>query len=164
MISSKQTLAAALIFPIAVLGTLTGYRHYVYTTGQEITLPISGCDPRDLISGHYLAYQIDYDVKDICKPIPIPSMPATICLTPKMFSYGESPPKTCTLFIRGTCESSQFSAGIERYYVPEHQGEILEKEVRSKKASILISVTKNGDALVKDLLIDGKSWKAPYNH
>ena len=36
--------------------------------GSEIILPISGFDPRDILSGHYLVYRIDYGIqnKDIC--------------------------------------------------------------------------------------------------
>lgn len=30
----------------------------------EVVLPIKGYDPRDLLSGHYIAYQIDWDKAD----------------------------------------------------------------------------------------------------
>ncbi len=162
MMSSKHAIAAALVLPIVALGILTSYRQYIYATGQDVILPISGYDPRNLISGHYLSYSIDYGTKDICPLSKIPDAPAIVCLNPKSFIYGDTPPKGCTLFIRGACESPhRFTAGVERYYIPEHQGSPLEEKVQSQKAAILLSVTKNGRAMVKDLLINGKSWKTP---
>jgi uncharacterized membrane-anchored protein len=62
--------------------------------------------------------------------------------------------------IKGNCSGSQFKAGIERFYIPENQASKLDKDVRSKKGSIVLSVTPDGHAQIKDLLIDGKSWKS----
>lgn len=92
MIQSKRALIIALIFPIFALAALTTYKKYVLSFGKEIVLPISGYDPRDLLSGHYLIYQIDYGVSGICSRNS-GQQTGYVCLEPKMFSYS-APLKT----------------------------------------------------------------------
>ena len=155
---SKKYILTVLIIPIIALLTLAIYKKYVFTTGHQVILPITGYDPRDLLSGYYLIYNVEYDIKNICQDKEYrEDKVAYICLNPRKFSYIK--PYTCDLFIKGACHNLNFKAGIERYYVPKGQAKKLEALVRSNKASIVLSVTKSGDAQVKDLLINGKSWK-----
>lgn len=156
MIRTKTAILLALLFPIVVLIAFTAYKKSILTYGREITLPISGYDPRNLLSGHYLRYRIEYGVANICFRTP-DYRPSYVCLDNKTFSLAE--PRGCKLFIRGRCENGQFYAGIETYYIPENKAIELDEQVRFKRASIVISVATNGSAQVKDLLIDGKSWQ-----
>lgn len=156
MIQTKRALVIALIFPIVALVALTAYKKYVLSFGIEIILPISGYDPRDLLSGHYLIYQIDYGVDGICAGNS-GQQTGYICLEPKMFSY--STPAGCSKLIRGTCNYGRFEAGIEKYYLPQGKAKDLEDQIRSKTASIVLSITQSGQAQVKDLLVNGESWK-----
>lgn len=158
MMQTKRALIIALMFPILALVSLTAYKKYVLSVGQEIILPISGYDPRDLLSGHYLIYRIDYGVEGICASNSAPQT-GFVCLEPKTFSY--SAPQSCSKLIRGVCNNGRFEAGIEKYYVPEDQAKRLEEQIRSKPASIVLSVTQSGEAQVKDLLVNGQSWKNP---
>lgn len=158
MIQTKKALVASLMFPILALAILTAYKKYVLSFGEEIILPISGYDPRDLLSGHYLIYRIDYGVDGICSAS-LDQQIGYVCLEPKMFSY--STPQGCSKLIRGVCKSGQFEAGIEKYYVPEDKASDLEVQIRANKASIVLSVTHSGQAQVKDLLVNGQSWKNP---
>jgi uncharacterized membrane-anchored protein len=156
---SRILLIVALVFPIIALGILTGYKHYKVTVGTEVILPIEGYDPRDLLSGHYLTYRVNYGAKNICEQSKaIKHSVGYVCLQPKHFTYFK--PETCQLMIKGNCSGSQFKAGIERFYIPENQASKLDKDVRSKKGSIVLSVTPDGHAQIKDLLINGKSWKS----
>ncbi len=158
MIKSKTVILIALIIPIVALLSLTIYKKYTFLKGRQITLSIRAYDPRDLLSGYYLNYTIKYDVEEVCHNKRYrENKHAYICLNPKKFSYTK--PYNCDLFIKGVCNKLDFKAGIERYYVPKQQAKRLEKLLRSNKASIVLSVPKNGDAQVKDLLINGKSWK-----
>ena len=154
---SKTVLLSALLFPIVALGILTGYKHYKVTAGIEVTLPIEGYDPRDLLSGHYLTYRVNYETRNVCEQSQRANYSeGYICLDPRHFSYLK--PESCELMIKGTCSGSRFKAGIERFYIPENQAKKLDKDVRSKKGSIVVSVTPDGHAQIKDLLIDGKPW------
>jgi uncharacterized membrane-anchored protein len=156
---SKAILIGALLFPIVALAILTGYKHYKVTVGLEVILPIEGYDPRDLLSGHYLTYRVNYGVKNVCRPKkPQNKTVGYVCLEPKGFSYKKS--KSCQIVIKGTCTRTRFEAGIERFYIPEDQAQQLDKDVRSKKGSIVIAVMPDGTAQIKDLLIDGKPWNS----
>lgn len=159
MIKSKKALIAALLFPILALAALTDYKRSVLTFGTEVTLPITGYDPRDLLAGHYLIYQVDYGVNGICQGTYAEKKIGFICLDePKQFSFTR--PEPCRNLIRGVCNFSRFEAGIERYYVPQERALELEQKVRSKSASIVLSLPSSGQAQVKDLLIDGKPWQS----
>lgn len=157
MIYTKRALIFTLIFPIVALIILTGYKHYIISNGVEVTLPISGYDPRDLLSGHYLIYQVDYGVEGICSSKSL-IQTGYVCLEPKMFSYNF--PQDCNKLITGICQyGGRFVAGIEKFYIPEGKAKFLEQQVLSKSASIVLSITSSGHAQVKDLLINGISWK-----
>ena len=54
----------ALIFPLTVLIIWGSCLWVTRGIRQEIVLPIQGYDPRDLLAGHYLSYQIKWDEAD----------------------------------------------------------------------------------------------------
>lgn len=158
MIKSKKALLILLFLPIFALILLAEYKKYLLFVGKEVTLPITGYDPRDLLSGHYLVYSVDYGVESICGTKPYEKKKdGFICLSPKFFST--SSPENCEILIKGVCNYSRFEAGVERYYVPESEAKRLEELVQKNQASIVLSVSYSGEAQIKDLLINGKSWR-----
>ncbi len=156
MIQSKRILILAFVIPILVLLGLTLYKKSVVSYGQQVTLPIEGYDPRDLLSGHYLIYRINYGVEGMCAGSS-DGQTVFVCLEPPHFSLDRV--EDCSKQIRGRCNGSRFEAGIEKYFVPEAEARILEAKVQSKAASIVLSIGPNGDAQVKDLLIEGRPWR-----
>ena len=54
---NQRLLLVAVIFPILGLLALIGRAELNLRDGRTWELPISGYDPRDLLSGHYLRYQ-----------------------------------------------------------------------------------------------------------
>lgn len=155
----RSGLMIALLVPILALA-LNAYLNSVQrASGEAVVLPIIGFDPRDLLSGHYLMYQVDYGVSTGCTAH---GVEAAICLRPTRQLYlADALPADCDLFIRGYCDSSAaFNAGIERFYIPEAYAQALETKVRNKRGELVVSVDKAGNAAIRDLLIDGKLWKA----
>ena len=158
MIKNKKAILIALLFPIISLAGIAAYKKYILFLGHDFILPISGYDPRDLLSGYYLSYQINYGVDGICASNGITlKQEGYLCFEPRMFSY--SAPKGCAKLIRGACLQGRFIAGIEKYYVSADMAKKLEQSLISKEASIVLSLASNGEAQVKDLLVNGKSWK-----
>lgn len=153
---TKSFLIIILLFPIITLFALTVYKKYLIESGYEVTLKIYGYDPRDLLSGHYVVYAVDYGIPDLCRDYST-IQTAYICLDTKTFSSVLD--TKCKHFIRGICSYGHFEAGIEKFYIPENKAAMLDKKVRNKKASIVISVSPEGRAQIKDLLIDDKSWR-----
>jgi uncharacterized membrane-anchored protein len=171
---NKRNLIISLIFPIIVLIGLIAYKQAKVMAGMKITLPITGFDPRDLLSGHYLIYRIDYGVKDddYCYDYKNNGQDAYVCLQkesddPEAYSSqifagnnNDNPDyRPCFAVIKGKCKNGRFTAGIEKFFIPEEYAAPLDSAVRGRKGKIVLSVSKNGSAAIKDLLIDDKSWR-----
>lgn len=138
--------------------------------GTSLYLPISGYDPRDLLSGHYLRYDIDYGLNTKCtysgftegKHINEPRRLIRnnyiyLCLDEGKKNTFNKYPNKCKLKIRGKCKKSRFVAGIERFYIPENKAKEHEKLLldSSNKAELEVLIRNDGKTNVKDLLING---------
>ena len=162
----NKLLIAALIFPIVILGLITVNKYAKVNFGTELTIPIKGFDPRDILSGHYLIYRIDYGPNANCDYEKY-TEDAYMCLKKTDGKYSSEIRRYMPAHykdkylavIRGECHKGRFKAGIERFYIPENAAIILDMVVRNGKGKIVLSVTPDGKAMVKDLLIDDKSWK-----
>ncbi len=150
-----KLLIFAIVFPIVLLLGFMLYKQRVVSQGERVVLKIVGYDPRDLLSGHYLIYNVEYGVATTCSH-DTNLAAAYVCLEDNAFRFG--PVRDCNLAIAGRCENSRFVAGIERFYVPQENAQELEKHVMGRDASIELAI-KNGQAQVVDLLIEGKSWR-----
>lgn len=151
----SSALLFAILLPIVGLLGFMLHKQQVVSQGTRVVLPITGYDPRDLLSGHYLIYNVNYGVSPMCAA-GADMVEAYFCLVDRSFRFG--PVRDCALAIAGLCESSRFVAGIERFYVPQENARDLEKHVMGRNATIELSI-KNGRAQVVDLLIEGKSWR-----
>jgi uncharacterized membrane-anchored protein len=130
--------------------------------GEIVEIKVSGYDPRDLISGHYLTYNVNYDnfKPSACRNFYHGSA-VYLCLERAKLSA--SKPAGC-LAIKGNCKghgANIFTAGIERFYVPETYAQSLDAALRGGKheAKIKVLITRGGTAYVKDMLFDGVSAK-----
>ncbi len=165
----NKKLIFSLLLPIGCLVLLTAYKHIKIITGIEMTIPIEGYDPRDLLSGHYLIFQLDLDQEQYCDRGEDRD-PVYLCLNQESFddelyeheiSYlTRFPSEECKAVLMGRCNRGRFVAGIERFYIPEEHGYTLDRVVRKGKGKILVAIDQKGKAVIKDLLINDKSWKA----
>ncbi|WP_141735194.1 GDYXXLXY domain-containing protein [Oligoflexus tunisiensis] len=159
---------ALLVFllPVIVLGLWALKLRYQGTRGVDVELPIEGFDPRDPISGHYVTYRLAMGRHDPCRPTdgPLINREEARCLC---FDTSESPqpnwagacaakPSACRLHLQGTCTWSGFTAGVERYYIPEADSAWL--KVVPPKSRIILTLTGDGDAQVKAFLPEGEDY------
>lgn len=158
---AKSLLIASLALPMFALIANAVWHEWARHQGQAVTIPITGFDPRDLLSGHYLTYQLNYGaINNDCKP---EAAPAIMCLAPKIQLHvnTQAKPTDCELYIRGQCDDlGRFTANIERFYIPEEYATVLDRKVRNNQGALVLGVDSQGKATIRDLLIDGKSWKA----
>jgi uncharacterized membrane-anchored protein len=159
MTLKRKKLIFAIAFPIVLLLGLTLQKHTLRQTGTKRIFPISGYDPRDLLSGHYLIYTIDYGIGNICdySSYPNRNKESHICFDTN--SYVAGPVTGCKIAIRGECKGGRFVAGLERFYVPQEKALAIEKLVQSKKAGIEVAIGAGGTAQVTELLIEGIPWQ-----
>ena len=157
-----------IIFPMAALFAFNLFHATAVYRGTEAVFAIYGYDPRDLLSGHYLTFDIDLGAKGSCRDVSYDrsynSRPKQIffCIDTKNFvkSQRECPSAS----IGGYCDYRDFYTGVRRFYIPEKYAETLDFQLRqstrtTQRMKVVLSVTGSGRAYAKDILIDGRPWK-----
>lgn len=160
MKNPQLRLVAALLFPIVVLAANTWMYQQQRQAGESFKFPIEGFDPRDMLSGHYLFYKVNYGIADEYG-CPTSDIAASLCLGPEKRVYpADERPSTCTVYLQGKCNANAiFTAGLDRFYIPQEYATRLERDIAQKKGEIEVSIDKRGNAAILDLLIEGKPWK-----
>lgn len=148
----------AVVAPLLVLVAWTSYHALIAKHGVRVELPISGYDPRDLLSGHYLRYQVEYGAP-ICGDA-TQVRERCVCLTTpdsgnsKALWHGPCDERpSCDAYLKGVCEHTRFVAGVERFYFPEAQTDLL--ALVPPKASIQLRLDGRGGAQVEAMQVAG---------
>jgi hypothetical protein len=147
-----------LALPLVVLLGLMVRSELILARGREYEVSIEGYDPRDLLRGQYLRYRVRWNQSGG----ELGDCPAC-CLCLQHGGSTVDPPVS-----RRRCESVDncaafiTKASLDRmgeYYIPEDMGAPLERAIANRRASLRIAV-RSGEVVVRDLLIDGKPWRA----
>ena len=97
----------------------------------EVVVPVTGYDPRNFLSGHYLEFQIDWANANC-----------------EQASW------------HGSCPKEAF-AKVERFYIPENKAHELERLLNNNdiKTEVVFAYQTGARPIAKELLIDGQEWK-----
>lgn len=135
----KGLLITALVLPITILFGWLMLLISQMNSGYEVKVAVMGYDPRDLLSGHYIQYQIDWEKTD------------------------------CSQFESGECDQEPFCKeafwGRQcRYYIPEEYAKELDEMFRSRNESgdvfeVVYSYQQGRKPMAKEMLINGKPWR-----
>ena len=138
----NKTLFFILLLPVICLFVWNCFLWYTKDSGTDITVPVMGYDPRDLLSGHYIRYRIDWDEADLKQ------------FEDKFFTKDE--------FVDSLNKSSY------RFYVSEKHAKYLEKllmeswdvkEEDKKKIEVVYSYKKGKHPIAKKLLVNGQPYQ-----
>ena len=138
----NKTLFFILLLPVICLFVWNCFLWYTKDSGVEIKVPVMGYDPRDLLSGHYIRYRIDWDEADLKQ------------FEDKFFTKDE--------FVDSLNKSSY------RFYVSEKHAKYLEKllmeswdvkEEDKKKIEVVYSYKKGKHPIAKKLLVNGQPYQ-----
>ena len=125
----KSVLAAALAAPIAGLLFWAVFLALSQISMHTVKVRITGYDPRDLLSGHYIEFRIDW-AKANCNQ----------------------------LDWNGSCPRKDFD-DVTRYYVPESQAHELERVINNRQFDTqMVFAYSKRLVVAKELLIDGQPW------
>lgn len=133
----KSILALVLSAPIVVLLFWVVFLALSQIGSSRVKVVITGYDPRDLLAGRYLAYQINWDKTD------------------------------CTQFENAVCPKDEFCVEARwgrqcRFYVPENKANALDRRFRNRKEDDVFEVVyaykKGRMPIAKQLLINGYEW------
>ncbi len=140
---NKKILALVFIIPFITLLSWTGWLYIQQMCGKDVKVAVMGYDPRDLLSGHYIQYSIDWDKTD------------------------------CSQFLNGVCPRDEFCLEAEwgrqcRFYIPEKNAEELDNLFRNRDRNnmifeVIFSYHKRSEPIAKQLLINGKDWRESLN-
>ena len=142
--SNKYGKLLLVMLPVLMLLCWVGFLSLDRHSGQEVVVRIGGYDPRSVLSGHYIEYQIDWDNTDcfqfednVC-----PKKDFMRIMSYHDFGWGRGP--------RG------------RFYVSEKSAEALDKAVRNSdnKAEIVYSYKKGRRPYALRLLINGQIFQS----
>ncbi|MCW5705745.1 GDYXXLXY domain-containing protein [Shinella sp.] len=172
-------LAAAL--QTAVLGYMVESRASILRSGADIKLKTLPVDPRDLLRGDYVI--LSYPISTIPKAIVTGEVPKAsgrvrlaVRLTPgadglwtaSEARFGDLAPEAGSVILR-TLPFDYYSAGdgglpdalfvnygIERYYVPEGEGRVLEDARNQEELEVEARVSKDGTPQIARLVLRGE--------
>ncbi len=164
---------AAVVIPLLGLVTLIGRAEIRVRSGDSWQISITGYDPRDLLHGRFLRYryQLNWQGADTCGPTATGGVPTSnrgldedccLCLArgdhdgvdPPVNQVGCDEVEPCN----GWLHSASLQ-GPQRYFVPEDRALDLETALRDRKASLELKCGPDGKPAIKDLLLDGSSWR-----
>lgn len=133
---NKSLMKTAIILPLICLISWVVFLQYQIMQKESIRLYVSGYDPRDILSGHYLSLQIDSE-KNGCR-------------------YERESDKII-------CQGHPFKR-VYKYYVEEEKGTILEGMIAKKNPTMELEFTLSTFGLpqIKSFYIDGQDWKEWY--
>lgn len=128
----NKKLIILLTLPIAVLLFISIYWAIYASFGQEVKVAIRGYDPRDILSGHYISYTINWDDTD------------------------------CTQFTDNLCPQTEFCHNENcKFYIPEASAEQLERLLNTSAQNfhIIYRYKLNQPPVALQLLINGQPWQ-----
>ena len=174
--------AAAALIQIVLIAMMVYDRVGILRQGREITLKSTAVDPRDFLRGDYVT--LNYDMSTMPAGA-LKDQRSTgrgnivyVELAPDADGNfrgvalhrdadAVTPPNalikarvvsgaTCGSDNHSYCDTLRLQFGLERYFVPEGEGRVIEAARNQGKVSIVAAVTPSGRAAIKRLLVDGK--------
>lgn len=157
---SSNALYLTLFATPLLLAMWLGQIIYQDTTSTELTVPVMGYDPRDILHGHYirLTIAIPEEAHAACTLATPSQSPVWLCLDKTPFTASAT--RTgCTHTMRAQCSSQRIVTDITKFYIPEYvDSHRLDKALRENKGTASILLSSNGKARLKQLFIEGRPW------
>lgn len=155
-----KTWLLRIILMLQIFGfvSLYAYHLHIEKTGKTYLLRVAPLDPRDLLSGDYVALQYTINTLPDGFNISDSNIPIYVTLQPtgtvwEIGDVGEAPPTGDVPYLKGRAFGRQISYGIERYYIPEGKGKDVPGDLYAE-----IVIQPGGTAQLKKLYSDGKPW------
>ncbi len=155
---ADRRLLIALALPIVALAAMVVRAEITSRQGRPWTIAIRGYDPRDLVRGHYLRYQLSFrwDAQgESCTA-------ASCCYCLRGAPMSEPFVAKLACSETASCDSSFHESQLDhlqQFFIPEDRGPALEHEIRTRDAKLLVRVSRDGNVVIQDLLLDGRPWR-----
>ena len=150
-------LSVFMLIPVLFFIVWAGRLYLQVEDGEKVRLAIQGYDPRSLLSGRYILYQIDWDKTDPDE------------LNRLLFYCNVSVQKNCnsnTYDGKEHCWWSDYKwdnlvGRRQRFYIPEENANRLDRLFSGRKHlfEVTYSCQEGRRPVADELLIDGKPWR-----
>jgi hypothetical protein len=128
---------------------------------MKIRVEIEGYDPRDLLAGLFITFALagtgqhcpETEATEWC--VCYLQQPTRNVYIPFEGANCGQRPAYCDIFLRGTCKYSRFTAGAERYSIPEQLAPALLRV--PPNSSVTLSVDNEGNALVEQMFVEDET-------
>ena len=163
-IAFLTVVAAQLVFLIGFIGI----RETALFTGTEVVLQTVPVDPRSLLQGDYAI--LDYEIATLPGYMETRGIGETVYVKLRRDSNVRRSANVWTaadyLISPGNCDGEicikgriddrgRLDFGIGTYFVPEGTGRIIE---RAEDVRVVVSIDDDGNAVIKDVLVDGEPF------
>ena len=171
---------AVLALPVLALAALIGEQERLLLKAQVVNVPLIGVDPRDLLRGHYIVAQLDWDWESEPTATEPTALPGGLCVLagdkPRVrfvdgWKAGDRAGDGCRMVVAGY--ASPKTAGTRALFVPDDldagSGRInifvseelapkLEKLMRDRPGSLTVdlAVRADGHAAIKAVRVYGQ--------
>lgn len=172
----------AFLIPIVVLASMVFDRESDLHKGKVLILPITGYDPRDLLSGQYIRFRVDREFSERgCETaekasalgsetlkIKRAKREACVCFERKEptaydsisipdCSPGSLQSNSCWTYVKGECNGDSFDFPFHKFYVPEASAKDLEDRLREPGAKIQLRMDESGSGVIEKIIWPEKS-------
>jgi uncharacterized membrane-anchored protein len=127
---------------------------------QDWTFAARGYDPRDLLRGRYVRFRIDFAESAGGRPCSDSDPDCALCLTKAPGSPIPHTRRTSLAQGGDDCDGilqTRFIKQLDRYYIPEHRADELDRRVREAaihgRLRVVLSIDSSGRAEVRALAI-----------
>jgi uncharacterized membrane-anchored protein len=173
----------AALIQVTLVALMVYDRARVLREGREVTLQTRPVDPRDLLRGDYVV--LSYDISslpsdelrdtpsqgrgtpvyvklarkdgDVYGPVSVHARPVPVGEGEVLIRGRAVGGATCGANHRVFCDRLNITYGIERYFVPQGDGQEIERSRNQGKVAVVAAVMPSGRAAIKRLLLDGKA-------
>lgn len=122
------------VLPFLAILSYTLFLAFQMHSARDVVIAIQGYDPRSLLSGHYIHYQIDWKKTD------------------------------CNQFAGGICPKRDFDKIPHRYYIPQQEADRLNQllllaDQNNVQFEIIFAYEQNRAPIARALLINNQEWQ-----
>jgi uncharacterized membrane-anchored protein len=146
---------------VLVFGGLVAREEWLRARGFEVRLPVEGYDPRDLLSGHYVAFRLVAE-REAAALAQDHTYAERFCLEERAGRWHVTAIRRaedgCRPFLAGLRTAhGQVRFGVERFYVDERRREAVAVVRPGDETYLLARVDTAGQLHAVDLVVDGRS-------
>lgn len=165
--STRTKFGLAIGLQLVIISSIIIFKLLILAGGTELLLPIKPVDPRDWLRGDYalFTYDISEFATELLKEKKLQQGDSVYVTSPDGFYQTnvlkQKPTAENVIFIKGKVENVNsekviISYGIEQYFIPEGKGQDI--NFQGKKCFAKVVVDKNGNAVLKQIYVDGALW------